>query len=99
MSWPRPSHDVLEALCRRWRIAELAAFGSYARDDQSVASDVDLLVRFEPGEKWSSFDLARLLIELEAVFGRRVDLVEERTIVNPFVRRAVQKDRHVLYAV
>jgi predicted nucleotidyltransferase len=93
-----PSHGVLDDLCRRWRIAELAAFGSCVRGEQHAASDVDLVVRFELGEEWSSFDFARLVIELEAVFGRRVDLVEERTIVNPFIRRAVQKDRHVLYA-
>jgi predicted nucleotidyltransferase len=38
------------ALCRRWRIRELALFGSVLRQDFGTDSDVDVLVEFEPGQ-------------------------------------------------
>jgi predicted nucleotidyltransferase len=44
--------------------------GSVARGDDGASGDIDLLVDFEPGR--SLFDPAALLIELEALLGRRV---------------------------
>ncbi len=90
--------DELAELCRRWRISELAVFGSAARGEVQPASDVDLLVRFHADEHWSTLDLAKLIIELEYLFGRPVDLVEEKNLVNPFKRQAILSDRRILYA-
>jgi hypothetical protein len=42
--------------CQRWRIAELALFGSVLRDDFRADSDVDVLVTFANGANWSLFD-------------------------------------------
>ena len=39
--------ELLEALCRRWRVRELALFGSAVRDDFCPASDVDVLASFD----------------------------------------------------
>jgi uncharacterized protein len=38
----------IEDFCRRWRIKELALFGSVLREDFRPDSDVDVLVSFEP---------------------------------------------------
>lgn len=92
-----PAHELAE-VCRRWRIAELAVSGSVVRDDAGPESDIDLLVSFEAGDHWSTLDLARLIIELENLLGRKVDLVEERSLKNPFKRRAILEDRRILYA-
>ena len=92
-----PAQEVAR-LCRRWRIAELSLFGSAARGEAGPDSDIDLLVRFEEGEAWSTLDLARLVIELEQLLGREVDLVEERALENPFKREAILAGRRVLYA-
>ncbi len=48
-------------------------FGSVARGEADEKSDVDVLVEMEPGR--SLFDLGGLLMELEQVLGRRVDVV------------------------
>jgi|ERR1044071_2450300 predicted nucleotidyltransferase len=66
--------------CRRWKIGELALFGSVLRDDFRPDSDVDLLVTFEPGARPSLLDLVEMQRELEALLGRRVDLVERRSV-------------------
>jgi len=66
--------DAVARFCRENRISRLAAFGSVLRDDFTDASDIDLLVEFEPGARVGLLDLARMELELEALFGRRVDL-------------------------
>ncbi len=51
-------------------------FGSVARGDDGPESDVDFLVRFDPGT--TLFDQVGLISELEDLLGRRVDVVSER---------------------
>jgi predicted nucleotidyltransferase len=70
----------LAELCRRWGVQELALFGSVLRDDFGPESDIDLLVSFAPETRWSLFDLAEMQMQLEALLGRRVDLVERRAV-------------------
>jgi predicted nucleotidyltransferase len=90
--------DRLVDFCRRWRITEFALFGSVLRDDFRPDSDVDVLVTFEPGAPWTLWDLSRMRIELESIFGREVDLVEKKALRNPFRRRAILSDQRVIYA-
>ncbi len=91
-------HDRIVDFCRRWRIQELALFGSILRNDFRPDSDVDVLVTFEPDAPWTLWDLSRMRFELEELFGRKVDLVEKKALRNPFRRRAILADQQVLYA-
>jgi hypothetical protein len=70
----------LADLCRRWKVQDLALFGSVLRDDFGPSSDIDVLVTFEPGAAWSLFDLARMEEELKTLFQREVDLVDRKAI-------------------
>jgi uncharacterized protein len=90
--------EALARISRRWKVTELAVFGSVLRDDFRADSDVDVLVTFSPSAEWSLFDIAKMQQELEEVFGRAVDLVEERAIRNPFRRRVILKSKQTLYA-
>ena len=90
--------DRIADFCRRWKITEFALFGSAIRDDFRPDSDVDVLVTFEPGAPWSLWDLSRMRTELEALFGREVDLVEKGALRNPFRRRAILANQRVIYA-
>jgi uncharacterized protein len=67
---PRPQ---IADFCRRNHIRRLALFGSVLRDDFGPASDVDVLVEFEPGTRVGLrfFAMER---ELSAILGRKVDL-------------------------
>lgn len=89
---------TLAAFCRRWKIEELSLFGSVLRDDFSPVSDVDVLVTFEAEAHWSGFDWVDMTDELEAVFGRKVDLVEKSAISNPFRRYRILTTKRVVYA-
>ena len=93
-----PSRETLAALCRRWRIRELSVFGSVARGSYRADSDVDLLVVFDPDAPWSTLDIVDLREELADLFGRNVDLVEERAIRNPYRKASILHDKSVLYA-
>lgn len=90
--------EKIAAFCRKWRIVEFSLFGSVLREDFGPQSDVDVLVTFEPDAPWNLWDLIDMRDELRAIFGREVDLVEERSLVNPFRRRAVLRSKQVVYA-
>ncbi len=92
--------DRITEFCRRWKITELALFGSVLRDDFRPDSDVDLLVTFAPDSKWSLFDHVDMEDELANILGRPVDLVSRRGIEksrNPFRRRAILDSAQVVH--
>jgi len=94
---PLPLEEI-ESLCRKWGIRELSLFGSVLRDDFRPNSDVDILVEFEPQTHWSLFDFIDLQDELAVLLQRRVDVVSERGLRNPFRRREILGTRQVVYA-
>jgi len=90
--------DRLAEFCRRWQIVEFALFGSAVRDDFGPESDVDVLVTFTPDAPWSLFELVEMQQELEGIFARKVHLIEEAALKNPFRRRAILREKEVIYA-
>jgi uncharacterized protein len=78
--------------CRRNGIVRLAVFGSALRDDFTPESDVDFLVEFEPGQKVSLFDMARMEMELEQIVrDHRVDLRTAGDLSRRFRDRVVSE--------
>ena len=69
-------HDEILALSARHGACNVRVFGSMARGEADEQSDLDLLVDMEPGR--SLFDMGALLIELEELLGRSVDIVTEK---------------------
>jgi uncharacterized protein len=92
------NQEQIAEFCRRWKVEELAFFGSVLRDDFRPDSDVDVLVTFEQDAPWSLWDLSRMRKELAEIFGREVDLVEAKGLRNPFRRQAILTDKRVIYA-
>jgi predicted nucleotidyltransferase len=68
---------------------DVRLFGSAARGDTTDQSDIDLLINLEAGR--SLMDHADLVVELERLLGRRVDVVTERGL-RPRVRDAIMRD-------
>lgn len=92
-----PRNKIAE-FCRKWKVRELAIFGSAVRDDFRPDSDVDVLVVFQDNAGWSLFDLINAEEELKQIFGKEVDLVEKEAIRNPFRRHHILSHREVIYA-
>ena len=53
--------DKIREFCRRWKIGELALFGSALREDFRPDSDVDILVSFDAGAHWDLFDWVSMM--------------------------------------
>lgn len=92
--------ETIGAFCHRWRIVELSLFGSAARGEVGPDSDLDILVTFAPDADWSLLDLGRAQVELEAIVGRPIDMIERSALMshhNPWLRRAILEEARVLY--
>lgn len=90
--------DQIAAFCQKWKITELAVFGSVLRDDFRPDSDVDILVSFTDDADWSLYDWVDMQEELHGIIGRQVDLVEKKGLHNPFRRHAILTTKQVIYA-
>jgi len=72
--------DKIAAFCRRWKIQEMAVFGSVLRADFHPESDIDVIVAFDDTAEWSLLDHIRMQQELQAILQRDVDLVTRRAV-------------------
>lgn len=90
--------EMIADFCRRWKVRELSLFGSVLGDDFGPHSDVDVLVTFADDAEWDLWDLLDARDKLQELFGREVDLVEERSLVNPYRRASILRGRKVIYA-
>jgi predicted nucleotidyltransferase len=84
--------EKLRDFCRRWKVTEFSLFGSVVRDDFGPESDVDVLVTFEEHARRTLFDLTDMRGELQALFGRPVDLLTRRAVegsLNPIRKTSI----------
>ncbi len=90
----------VEALCREHGVQRLFLIGSATGPAfDSARSDVDFLVVFREQERGGYDDVFfRLLERLETLFGRPVDLIEARTLKNPYMIASVNRTKQLLYA-
>jgi len=72
--------DEMAEFCRRWKIQEMAVFGSVLRADFDSESDIDVIVTFDDQAEWSLLDHIRMQQELQAILQRDVDLVTRRAV-------------------
>ena len=81
-------HRVLR-IAAKYGARNVRVFGSLARGEDDAESDIDLLVELDPGR--SLLDLGGLQFELQALFGRPVDVVTERGL-KPRIRERVLRE-------
>ncbi|MBI4319512.1 MAG: nucleotidyltransferase family protein [Chloroflexi bacterium] len=81
-------------ICERNDVSFLGLFGSYARDDYTRESDIDLLVRFSKPK--SLLDLVRIQREMTERLGKPVDLVTEASL-SPYLRDRIIASLRTLY--
>ncbi|CAN5736074.1 nucleotidyltransferase family protein [soil metagenome] len=95
----RANEQRLAEQCRRFRVQRLELFGSATRSDfDESRSDLDFVVTFAdktPGTYADRYlDFAEAL---EQLFGRKVDLLTERSIRNRHFRSEVEAAREIIY--
>lgn len=89
----------LQRLCERYDIKTMYVFGSATSNDFNESSDIDILISFKeiPYEKYTD-NYFELHEKLEQLFNRKVDLLTERSLSNPYFIRSVEKTKQLLYA-
>lgn len=93
--------ESLDSLCHSYEVRKLSLFGSAARKDfDPISSDLDFLVEFgkPPDGMRLGTQFFGFLAELEELFGRRVDLLEESAIENSRLLRSAQSSAVTVYA-
>ena len=71
-------------------------FGSYARGEETPESDVDILVVFDRNARVSLIGHATMMLDLEDLLNRKVDLVKEGTLL-PFAVETANRDKVLIY--
>lgn len=95
------TYEALVAVCRKYAVRRLKLFGSATGEEfDPERSDLDFLVEFDeppPGMRLGT-QFFGLMEELEAVFNRPINLLEESAIENSRLLRSAQAGAVTLYA-
>ena len=89
----------MQELCKKYNVKNMYVFGSATSDEFNDSSDIDILISFQqiPYDKYTD-NYFELHEELEKLFNRKVDLVTERSLSNPFFKESVEVYKQLLYA-
>jgi predicted nucleotidyltransferase len=89
---------TVSELCKQHKVHNMYLFGSVLTERFSPDSDIDFLVNFGRVSLPHYFDNYMGLKEkLEQLFDRPVDLVEEKAVKNPVLRRSIERNKKLIY--
>ncbi|MDP3915175.1 MAG: nucleotidyltransferase domain-containing protein [Bacteroidota bacterium] len=90
--------DKISDLCLVHRVGKLFAFGSVLTDRFKNDSDIDLLVEFQGVDLYDYADnYFDLKFSLENLFKRNVDLLEDKAITNPYLRKSIDSSKKLIF--
>ena len=90
--------EQIHDLCKQNRVKELYAFGSVLNHSFNKNSDIDLLVDFKdasPSEYTKNY--FNLKFALESVLSSKIDLLETRSLKNPYFIQEINQKKQLLY--
>ncbi len=92
------SLNPIKRLSKNFRVKKLFAFGSVNTNRFNSKSDIDLLVTFDkmPVKEYPDNYFA-LVEELEKIFNRKVDLVVDKSVSNPYLVKSIEATKVPLY--
>jgi uncharacterized protein len=92
--------EELKNICEELKIRRLYAFGSAATADGfNENSDIDFLISFEDSilpEEYSE-NYFQLQYKLRELFDRKIDVITERSLANPYFIESVNKNKVLIY--
>ncbi len=92
------NYEELQKLCISHQVQKLFVFGSLVLGNFKPDSDIDFLVDFEDislldyADNYFDFKFS-----LEELLKRKIDLLEEKAIKNPFLRKSINSSRRIVY--
>ncbi len=89
----------LKEACKNCNVKSIFVFGSFIRDDFNENSDIDFVVDFNETDPFRYTDYYFEFKEnLERIFNREIDLIEERGIKNSYFKTELEQTKVLLYA-
>ena len=76
----------------KYNVEKIGLFGSYARDEATENSDIDIFVKMKP----SLFDMVAIKEQIENDLNRKVDIIREHKNIKPIFLKMIKKD--LIYA-
>lgn len=90
--------DTIRSLCKKHKVAKLFVFGSILTDHFRKNSDIDFIVDFQNMELYDYADnYFEFKTALENIFKRKIDLLENQAINNPYLRQSIDSQKQIIY--
>lgn len=90
--------EKLKKLCDKYNVSKLYVFGSAINGKFRKDSDIDFLVTFDKIELSEYADnYFDFKFSLEDLFNRKIDLLEEKAIKNPFLKQSIDTSKELIY--
>ena len=89
------THNIIISYLKSYNPELIGLFGSFARGESTVDSDIDILIRFQVN--YSLLQLIKIENELSELLGIKVDLVTEGAIKNERIRQSIQRDLQIIF--
>lgn len=90
--------DELKRLCNLYSVKSMYAFGSVCTDKFNESSDIDLLISFDnlSIEQYTN-NYFNLHYKLQDLFSRKIDLLTDRSLSNPYFIKGVEQTKQLIY--
>lgn len=90
--------DQIKRLCSLYKVKTLFTFGSVTTNELRPDSDIDFIVDIEDTDPISySENYFNLKFQLEQLFQKQIDLLEQKAIRNPYLREQIDKTKVLIY--
>jgi len=80
--------DHYQEFKNNYQVEKIGLFGSYARDEATQDSDIDIFVTMKP----SLFDMVAIKEQIENDLETKVDIIREHKNIKPFFLQMIQKE-------
>lgn len=88
----------IRSLCAKYKVNRLFAFGSSLKSSFNSKSDIDFVVDFAGVDLYDYADnYYDFKEQLELIFNRRVDLLEQQAIHNPYLQQQIDSEKQLIY--
>jgi len=89
----------LRQICMEYDVKSMYVFGSVCTEKFTQSSDIDILISFKELsiEKYTD-NYFELHYKLEALFSRKIDLLTENSLSNPYFIESIEETKQLLYA-
>jgi predicted nucleotidyltransferase len=91
--------NELKTLCDLYKVKSMHVFGSVCTDKFNENSDIDILISFDnlSIEEYTD-NYFELHYKLQELFGRKIDLLTDKSLSNPYFIKGLEQTKQLIYA-